>query len=143
MGFIELQINKDDIMGWLQEKIDGLPLRGADLVREVVNLYGAIAETLAPYRSGELRDSHRIEASGLTGSMMATAAHAIFVVMGTDPHPIVAVHKSALYWPGALHPVVRVQHPGTRPNDYIEEAATTGDAEVDNLIDALGDWVVM
>ncbi len=142
MDFIEIRINKDEVINWLREKIDGLPSRAADMVLNILNLYAEIARILSPHRTGELSQSHRVEHGGLQGSMIPTAAHAIYVIMGTDPHPILPVNKKALYWPGAEHPVRRVEHPGTRANDYIADVIPAGDPGVDRYIHELGDWLV-
>jgi hypothetical protein len=42
--------------------------------------------------------------------------------------------RMMLFWPGADHPVMRVQHPGTAPNDYISRARDSVD--VQSLVDA-------
>jgi hypothetical protein len=42
--------------------------------------------------------------------------------MGTSPHLILPRNKKALHWPGADHPVARVNHPGTAPNPYLRPA---------------------
>lgn len=39
--------------------------------------------------------------------------YGIYVEFGTAPHVIRPRAKKALHWPGALHPVARVNHPGT------------------------------
>lgn len=39
--------------------------------------------------------------------------YGIYVEYGTPPHVIRPRAKRALHWPGALHPVARVNHPGT------------------------------
>jgi hypothetical protein len=39
-------------------------------------------------------------------------------------------HKKALFWPGARHPVARVQHPGSRPYVLIGRAAVSNEALV-------------
>jgi hypothetical protein len=41
---------------------------------------------------------------------------------GTDPHVIVPKNGKALYWPGARHPVARVNHPGTRAQPFLRPA---------------------
>jgi hypothetical protein len=40
------------------------------------------------------------------------------VVHGTRPHVILPRTKRALFWPGAGHPLRRVQHPGTKPSPF-------------------------
>lgn len=47
------------------------------------------------------------------------ASYGAHVEFGTVPHEIRPRTKHALYWPGANHPVARVQHPGTAPQPYM------------------------
>lgn len=49
-----------------------------------------------------------------------TASYARFVEFGTAPHVIEPKNAKALYWPGAQHPVKRVNHPGSKANPYME-----------------------
>lgn len=37
----------------------------------------------------------------------------VFIELDTRPHEITPLNKNALYWPGAMHPVKKVMHPGT------------------------------
>jgi len=140
MGFIELRSNKDEVINWLQGKVDDLPTRAGYMVQEILNIYELIAGVLSPFRTGELRYSHQVELSGLTGTMVPTADHAAYVILGTSAHVIEPVDKQALYWPGASHPVKRVMHPGTRPNDYVQDAFDSADVEgpMDNFLE----WLV-
>jgi hypothetical protein len=47
--------------------------------------------------------------------------------------------KKALYWPGARHPVARVQHPGARPYVLIGRSAVSSEALVNRQwADAVG-----
>ncbi len=48
--------------------------------------------------------------------------YATDVEMGTAPHVITPRNKKALYWPGADHPVAKVNHPGTQPQPYLRPA---------------------
>ncbi len=48
--------------------------------------------------------------------------YATDVEMGTAPHVILPRNKKALFWPGAAHPVGRVNHPGTAPRPYLRPA---------------------
>lgn len=52
----------------------------------------------------------------------ATVDYALAVEYGTRPHQITPVRKKALFWPGALHPVKTVHHPGTRAQPFIRPA---------------------
>lgn len=48
--------------------------------------------------------------------------YATDVELGTPPHVILPRNKKALYWPGAAHPVARVNHPGTHAYPYLRPA---------------------
>lgn len=45
-----------------------------------------------------------------------------WITKGTAPHPIDPVNAQALFWPGAMYPVKHVDHPGTAPNPFIDDA---------------------
>jgi len=45
-----------------------------------------------------------------------------FLEYGTRPHMIYPREKKALYWKGALHPVKKVHHPGTKPQPFLRPA---------------------
>lgn len=46
----------------------------------------------------------------------------IYQDQGTRPHVIRPRKKRALFWPGAGHPVKRVNHPGTKAMHYMDTA---------------------
>ena len=52
----------------------------------------------------------------------ATADHAAVLEFGSRPHIIEARHARALFWPGARHPVRKVQHPGTAAQHILRNA---------------------
>ena len=51
---------------------------------------------------------------GLFAEIGSRVPYAYFLEFGTPPHEIRPRFKKALSWRGALHPVKRVRHPGTR-----------------------------
>lgn len=67
-----------------------------------------------PWRTGNLLHSFRWKASRLKGVWWPTAPYARAVDQGARIPPRVIKPKKAqaLYWPGALHPVKKVNHPG-------------------------------
>lgn len=92
----------------------------------------------APYKEGRLKRSIRTDTrihkmmSIITGYWdEGVAPHGIYVLAGTKPHTIrpkgqgryhagqQLTQGSALWWPGAEHPVREVHHPGTKPNDFL------------------------
>jgi hypothetical protein len=80
-----------------------------------------------PWRTGFLVQTFRAEVTTGMLRWFPTANYAPYVEFGTKPHVIEPREKKALYWPGADHPVKRVNHPGTAPNPFMErivQAAT-------------------
>jgi HK97 gp10 family phage protein len=91
------------------------------------------ARRLAPVDTGRLRSSivHRVEERGARFydvSVGTNVNYAEDVEKGTRPHRIYPRKKKALYWPGAMHPVAYVDHPGTRPQPFLEPAIAMADA---------------
>ncbi|MGX1483432.1 HK97 gp10 family phage protein [Streptomyces griseus] len=84
------------------------------------------ARRRAPVDTGRLRSSivSRAEGSGRTvGYVVGTNVnYAAAVEYGTAPHVIKPTSKKALYWPGARHPVGKVNHPGTRAQPFMRPA---------------------
>ena len=84
------------------------------------------ARQLCPVDTGRLRSSivHRVDGSGrVSGITVGTnVSYAADVEYGTAPHVILPKNKKALYWPGAAHPVARVNHPGTKAKPFMRPA---------------------
>ncbi|MFE0079178.1 HK97-gp10 family putative phage morphogenesis protein [[Kitasatospora] papulosa] len=84
------------------------------------------ARRRAPVDTGRLRSSivSREESSGrAVGYTVGTNVnYAEDVENGTAPHVIVPKNGKALYWPGARHPVAKVNHPGTRAQPFMRPA---------------------
>jgi hypothetical protein len=76
-----------------------------------------LAQQLAPVDTGEYRRSFKTERTRIRGKaavqVVNTSAHAAIVEHGSRPHVIEPKNAQALFWPGARHPVARVNHPGT------------------------------
>lgn len=74
-------------------------------------------------RSGRLANSLVAEVHNQVLRVGSTDVnYATDVELGTAPHVIVPNAKQALSWPGAEHPVKKVNHPGTRPYPYLRPA---------------------
>ena len=73
-----------------------------------------------PRRSGKMASSVQKRIEGMGGRVGPRIFYAPYVHDGTKPHTILPRNKKALWWPGAAHPVRRVQHPGTKPNPFVE-----------------------
>jgi hypothetical protein len=143
MGEVRFTFKKDEVKSWYEDKRTNLEQQVSYLVESILNILELVAGVLAPFRSGELRFSHLVELGGLEGIMYPSAFHAIFVILGTKAHPIDPLRPAyALWWPGAFHPVSHVEHPGTRPNDYINDVIPSSQAGIDKVNKELLDWLV-
>lgn len=81
------------------------------------------ARRRAPVDTGRLRSSivHSVEDSSriYTVTVGTNVDYAEHVEYGTAPHRIYPRNGRALYWPGAMHPVAYVDHPGTAPHPFL------------------------
>lgn len=82
------------------------------------------ARKMAPVKTGALRRSIVPEVGVLSGGIRATATHAAAVNSGTRAHKIAPVSKKALAGKN-WGPFKSANHPGTRPNPFMYEAAAT------------------
>lgn len=85
-----------------------------------------------PVKSGDLRRT----ITRRRNRVYVGTAYWAAVEFGSKPHTIYPRTKKALYWPGAAHPVARVNHPGTpeqpfmRPALYKRRVLRTGPGRV-------------
>lgn len=111
------------------------PSIAAPILQRALSASGAIlakhtVKGVVPWRTGFLTQSFRAE---LTAGMLRwfpTASYAPYVEFGTKPHVILPKNKKALYWPGAAHPVARVNHPGTKANDFMGRIVSESQEEI-------------
>ncbi|MCX4750902.1 HK97 gp10 family phage protein [Kitasatospora sp. NBC_01287] len=85
------------------------------------------AKRYCPERTGALQESieHHLEDGDLIVSATGGddgRTYAAYVELGTRPHVILPRDRRALFWPGAGHPVGKVDHPGTRPQPFLRPA---------------------
>ena len=82
-------------------------------------------------KTGELRrllrksQSRDVRGRWSTGyDVTSNAPHSLFVIRGTRPHPIVGNPLLSFFWPKLGTNVVfrRVQHPGTKANNFLGRA---------------------
>jgi hypothetical protein len=88
---------------------------------------------IVPWRSGFLAQTFQAQLSTGILRWFPTANYAAYVEYGTKPHTIVARSKKALYWPGADHPVMSVNHPGTKPNPFMERIVAAAQPDIDAM----------
>jgi len=81
------------------------------------------ARRFVPVVTTRLRESLDSEVNhGILRVGSRDVKYSVYVELGTPPHPIRPKFKKALYWPGADHPVAKVNHPGTEPSPYLRPA---------------------
>lgn len=122
----------------VEQKFDKLPEIAKEALARTIELtaqelWGQTKQE-APVDHGRLAGSFTLDQiSPLTWRVSTDVEYAMAVHEGTPPHTIYPVEKKALYWPGAAHPVKKVNHPGTAGNPY-------GDRAIDNTEGRLDDF---
>ncbi len=99
---------------------------------------------LDPRHPIKLRDSFAMRSiRGERTITTETPNKVAFLLTGTAPHMIKPLFKKALWWPGLANPVAYVQHPGTRPNDFISKAWSNYGGGDDDEVRRLADSIVI
>jgi len=97
------------------------------LVKKAADFAYASMSSRAPVRSGQLLGSIREEMRGLEATVGPTVPYALYVEYGTSPHVITPVFSRVLRFEVegrvVFTPIVR--HPGTKPQPFIRETAST------------------
>lgn len=120
----------------LVAKLRAAPDIAAPILQRALSASGAIlakytTKATVPWRTGFLVQSFRADIQAGFLRWFPTASYAPYVEFGTKPHVIVPREKKALYWPGAAHPVRKVNHPGTKPNPFMERIIAAAQPEID------------
>jgi hypothetical protein len=108
-----------------RRKLQQVAGRGAGTkVREITTRAAAIASTTAP---GSMKEKVRPIMSGTKnapfGIIMVDHPAAGYVINGTRPHPIVAKGGALKFeWKGRTVYFKSVNHPGTKPNNFVWRA---------------------
>lgn len=109
----------------LVAKLKQAPEIAAPILQRALSASSAVlakytTKGVVPWKTGFLVQSFRAEMTPGMLRWFPTASYAPYVEFGTAPHVILPKDKKALYWPGAAHPVSKVNHPGTKPNQFME-----------------------
>jgi hypothetical protein len=110
----------DDVV----QKLSG-PLR-QKLIEKLADIAWASAFWNAPRRTGYLASTIIKEVVDGEASIDALASYAVYIVKGTRPHVIRPVNASVLAFETADGRMVfthLVNHPGTKPNPFMQQAA--------------------
>jgi len=140
MGDITVNIDKSEVIDWLENVIDGMEGKAGDLVTGVANVYELVSRYSSPVKSGDLMNSIISEVDGLGADIIPTIFYAQWVILGRGE--VLPVNKEALYWPELAHPVKRAGP--SRPNDFMATAfdAANEGGEIDNQCEQFLDWCV-
>lgn len=111
-----------------------------DAVEAAVRVGEQTAKQEAPIRSGALRASIHGDvvtrnAAGAVGKVSALAGHAAAVHDGSKPHEIRG-NPLAFEAGGAQVFTRRVQHPGTKPNPYMDRTEPVVDATLERVVNS-------
>ncbi len=82
----------------------------------------ARARQNAPHRTGTLQRSIQLENKPDTVKVAVHEKYGLYIEKGTGPFVIRPKNKKALFWPGADHPVKKVNHPGLKARPFFEPA---------------------
>lgn len=111
----------------LLQGILAAPLATTAAGSEAAALLTAALQAGAPRRTGQYAAALHAESEGGDTALTVTGYGpdplSTWITEGTAPHAILPRFARALFWPGAAHPVMRVAHPGTRPNPFARQAA--------------------
>jgi hypothetical protein len=143
MGFIQLLIDKSEVVDDIESKISELTPKFSETVVDVTDIYKFNMQDNTPVRTGEMQRNVTEEITGQFDRLTySDVPQWDWVIKGTPPHLILPKHpKEALYWPGADHPVASVNHPGTSPNDFPSDTFDSSEGQVDSRLQELIDWL--
>ncbi len=122
----------------IDEKYEKLGVAVQEILRRAIKLtatelWGQVKQE-APVDHGRLAGSFAIDQiNPLSWQVYTNVEYALAVHEGTGPHDIYPVHKKALYWPGADHPVKHVSHPGTAANPFGDRAISNTEERIDDF----------
>ncbi len=104
------------------QKLSG-PLR-QKLIEKLADVAYVSAFFGAPWRTGKLAASIVKQVGDGEASIQALAPYAVYVVNGTAPHEIRPVNARVLAFEvgGKMVFTAVVQHPGTKPNPFMQRA---------------------
>jgi len=109
------------------KNLDKSPKSMNQKLQEAINISALYTteeiKKVTPRKTSRLRRSILPRFLNLSAIIEPNVKYAIFVHEGTRPHIITPRNKKALYWKGAMHPVKRVMHPGTKANPFMEIGA--------------------
>lgn len=135
---IEARINKDEIVSFLQDKINELPTRASYAVSAMLSAFEWAEQEEIPVLTGKAKDNiTSVLESPLSGIVFNAVDYDVFIIEPTAPH-----------WIGSPVYIMNIgwryigMHPGTPGNDYPQRAYDSQQGTVDNILNELLDWMV-
>lgn len=132
---IELQVSTRGLK--FEELAESL---NKDLRRELVERLAEVAYSEAfygaPWKTGKLARSIVMETEDGEATIKVLAPYAVHVIKGTKPHKIYPTNARCLAFKAANGDLVfsrYVNHPGTKPNKFLEEAVEKARQKIDDL----------
>lgn len=127
----EIHLDTTALVSWLREAGRMAEANARQTLGQGVALALAHAKATQSFkdRTGDLRKSiTRGQKSTWVHFLKATAPHAKYVEDGTKPHRIEAKRRGSLRYVhhGAIRFRRGVNHPGTKPRHFMDDAATVG-----------------
>jgi hypothetical protein len=116
------------------------PILQKAIVASAAEIQKAAVPPQLPWRTGRLTQSfgEGVIIGRLFAQVSPAVKYAVWVHEGTPPHTIRPRIKKALFWEGAAHPFRKVNHPGTRPNPFMDRVLKKAQPEIDkHFIEAL------
>lgn len=150
MGQIDITFDKS-VGDQIQRIADKLPQAIMEFLDDVASSVEVLMKDESPVVLGDLQNSITTDnIAPLERLIWPTVFYAPFVILGTRPHVIEAVNAQALgpfafgsylgvsfggYAKGGEQFFVRVNHPGTQPNDFPGRAADRASDIIESRLD--------
>lgn len=141
---IEVKVNYNSLEAGFRNKGAQVNSRIDKLSKDITDVVHRWVQAEAPRKTGKTKASVKKQNFGSRGIVFVSksvAPHVFIVLEGSRPHKIVAKHKRALKVPG-WGVFKSVNHPGTKPNPFVDRGAQKSQGEINHKIAAFEQWLV-
>jgi len=117
----------------LSKVASDMPKLTKTILKKAVSYAKGHAEELTPVRTGLMRQSWYVTEQGdLNSVIINRAPYFLYFIEGTSPHEIRPRFASVLRFQSGTDVVFTklVNHPGTKPNDLLEQVKAATEAEI-------------
>ena len=117
----------------LSKVASDMPRLAKSTLKRAVDYAKTRAEQLTPVRSGLMRQSWYVTSqSDLENTLSNRAPYFLYFIEGTSPHEIRPRFASTLRFQSGSGVVFTklANHPGTKPNDLLDQVKTAAEAEI-------------